>query len=127
MAHLDRPENPDGERWRPASVASPKPLRWESCVIKLERVREGGWLGPQRFRFVADAVGPRGPYQAGNSAAFGEDIYGAQARTNLSSLLGALTRRGWVIVAGPRTGPARGVESRQTDEYWTYRLQRATK
>jgi hypothetical protein len=89
-------------------------------------MREGGWLGPQRHRFFADAVGPHGPYRAANSVAFGEDIYGANARAILNGFLAELTRKGWSIVTGPRSGPGGDPEPRHVDDYWTYRLRRAT-
>ena len=78
--------------------------RWETCEVIREEVK-GGFLSAT-VRFVADAVGPTGRYQAGTSPAFKLDgnasledpgarggVRGADPA--LGALVSALVRGGW--------------------------------
>jgi hypothetical protein len=93
-------DEPRQRRWRAGG-------RWERCLVRAECAPDGGWRA--RCRFWADAIGPAGPYRAGESPAFAEgrdhDPVGEHAASwaALEGLVVRLRADGWAPFRGGGT------------------------
>jgi hypothetical protein len=77
---------------------------WETCEIYFYKTRETSWWGGEDYRFWAEAIGPKGTYNAGHSDEI-KKMYAGPGSTDkkdrakydqaLAGLVRKLTADGW--------------------------------
>ena len=74
----------------------PDEPKWEMCEIRYEKLKQG-WTS--EFRFWAEAIGPTGSYNAGQSRVFKArrawPISNAESQEEINALIYRLTKAGW--------------------------------
>ncbi len=85
--------------------------QWDSCEIKIVVVRNSGGLTAGRFRWSAEAVGPKGSYTAAqsppliafirNDTVDASNLSEPEAKKELNILTSKLLDEGWEFLGPP--------------------------